>query len=142
MRNLRFAATFLLGSLVGLLASSYVFVIHGYQTEYVAPKSDRWYQLIRDGRFPEPLRLTYSEVKSNGHVLEVFGTIENPRNKLAQMQKVSADLFDSKGSFTHKCEFWIPAVEPKSPYNFRFHCANLSDLKPGDYASSKVYVDF
>lgn len=141
MRNIRFILAFLLGAFVGLLGASYVFVLHGYQTEYVPHKSDRWYQLIKEGRLPEPLKLTYSEVRSNGYVLEVFGTIENPREKPAQMQKVSADLVDAKGSFTHKCEFWIPVVAPKSQYNFRFHCANISDLKPGGYVSSKVYID-
>ena len=141
MRILRFLPVFLVGALIGLLGACYVFVINGYQTEYVPPNSDRWYQLVKEGHLPEPLKLTYSELKSNGHILEVFGTIENPRDKPAQLQKISADLFDAAGSFTHKCEFWIPSVPPKSSYNFRFHCANISDLKPGAFTSSKVYSD-
>jgi hypothetical protein len=142
MHNLRLPLVFLLGAVIGLLASSYAFVVRGYKTEYVPPHSDRWYQLVKEGHFPEPMKLSYAEVKSNGAVLEVYGTIENPRDKPAEMQKISADLFDSNDAFMHKCEFWVPQVPPKSKYNFRFHCANISDLKPDGHASSKVYLDF
>ena len=95
---------FIGGVLTGVLAAGYAFVLNGYQTEFIPPRSDRWYQLIRDGHFPEPVTLGNSEVRSNGHILEVFGTLANPRDKPVRLQKVSADLFDSTGKFIHKCE--------------------------------------
>ena len=127
--------------LLGLIAASYIFIVKGYKTEYIAPQSDEWYQLIKDGKFPEPLEITYSEMKSNGFVLEIIGTINNPRSTQVDLTKVSADIFDKEGKFYHKCESWIPVIEPNVKYNFKFHCANISDIDYQDGSTAKVYID-
>jgi|GEM_PF-3301850 len=127
--------------IIGFIASSYLFIVQGYKTEYVEPGSDRWYTLIQKGNFPQPLDISFSELRSNGYILEVYGTINNPRDKQATLVKVSTDLFDDNGNFFHKCEHWIPAVEAASSYNFKFHCANLSDVQYEKSNKVKVYVD-
>jgi hypothetical protein len=138
---LKRVAIFVAGVLLGLIGAVYVFVLNGYQTTFIPRQSERWYQLIKEGSLPAPLILVQSDVRSNGYVVEVFGTVENIGPQPIRLGKVSADLFNAKGTFIHKCEYWIPFVEPKSRYNFRFHCANLSDLKPPEYATGKVYID-
>jgi hypothetical protein len=129
---------FIAGALIGLVGASYLFILQGYQTEVLS--SERRYQLVKEGKV-QILALNQSEVRSNGYVLEVFGTVENHALQPIHRGKVSADLFDAQGKFIHKCEHWIPVVRKKSQYNFTFHCANLVDLKPREYATSKVYID-
>ncbi len=87
--------------------------------------------------------LNQSEVRfrSNGHVVQVSGTVENHAPEAIRLGKVSTDLFDGQGKFIHKCEHWIPILTEKSKYNFTFHCANLVDLKPREYSTGKVYID-
>jgi hypothetical protein len=125
----------------GFLVASYIFIVKGYRTEYIQPGSERWYQLIKDGRFPAPLELTYSEMKSNGHVLDITGTIKNPREQQASMTVIAADLFDKSGKFYHKCTGVLPVIRPKSEYNFTFHCANIKDIRFQDHDKVKIYVD-
>lgn len=126
---------------LGLITASYVFVINGYKTEYIAPQSSQWYQLIKEGKLPEPLEITYSEMKSNGFVIEIIGTINNPRSSQVDLTKISADLFDIDGGFYHKCESWIPIIGPNKKYNFKFHCANIEDIKFEKGSTAKVYID-
>lgn len=135
-----FKATMLVmaGGLVGLIGASYLFILNGYRTQMLS--SEQFYQLIKEGQIPI-LVLNQSEIRSNGYVLQVFGTVENHAPQPIRLGKVSADLFDGQGKLIHKCEHWIPIVREKSQYNFTFHCANLVDLKPRDYATAKVYID-
>ena len=132
------AMLFTAGLLIGLVGASYLFILQGYRVE--ALSSDRFYQLVKSGKIPI-LVLHQSEIRSNGHALEIFGTVENHSPEPVRMGKLSADLFDGQGKFIHKCEHWIPVVREKSQYNFRFFCASLVDLKPREYATGKVYVD-
>ncbi len=129
---------FTAGVLIGVIGASYLFILKGYRTEVLS--SERFYQLVKEGKIPI-LILNQSEIKSNGYVLEVFGTVENHAPQPIRLGKVSADLFNIQGKFIHKCEHWIPIVKEKSQYNFKYHCANLVDLKPREYATGKVYVD-
>ncbi len=129
---------FLAGALFGLFGASYLFILQGYQTEVLS--SERFYQLAKEGKI-RILTLNQSEIRSNGYVLQVFGTVENYAPQPIHRGKVSADLFDAQGKFMHKCEKWIPVVKEKSQYNFSFHCANLVDLKPREYATGRVYID-
>lgn len=129
---------FIAGVLIGFIGASYLFILNGYRTEVLS--SERFYQLIKEGKIPV-LVLNQSEVRSNGHALEVFGTVENHAPQPIHLGKVSADLFDGQGKFIHKCEHLIPVVKEKSQYNFTFFCANLAALKPSEYARAKVYID-
>ena len=129
---------FAAGVLIGLIGASYLFIAKGYRTEVLS--SERFYELIKQGKIPI-LILNQSEIRSNGYVLEVLGTVENHALQPIRLGKVSADLFDGQGKFIHKCEHWIPVVKEQSQYNFKFHCANLVDLKPREYATGKVYID-
>jgi len=126
---------------VGFLLSAYVFIVNGYKTEYIQPGSDRWYSMVQKGQIPRPIEVSFSEVRSNGYILEVYGTIKNPRSEPANIVKISADLFNKNGDFYHKCEHWIPVVSASSTYNFKFHCANLDEVKYKENYTYKVYID-
>ena len=132
------AMLFVTGALIGLIGASYLFILKGYRSEMLS--SEQYYLLIKQGRIPI-LVLNQSEIRSNGYVLQVFGTVENHSPEPIRLGKVSADLFDGQGKFIHKCEYWIPIVREKSQYNFTYHCANLVDLKPREYATGKVYIE-
>jgi hypothetical protein len=103
-RMFKQAILFTAGLLIGLVGASYLFILNGYRIEAVS--SERFYRLVKSGKIPIST-LHQSEIRSNGHALEVFGTVENHSPEPIRMGKVSADLFDGQSKFIHKCEHWI-----------------------------------
>jgi hypothetical protein len=37
---------------------------------------------------------------------------------------------------------WMgPVLKPQSEYNFKFHCANINDIRLKDHGKATVYID-